>query len=95
LARVKNEHRCTVTARHSGTVTGIQVVAGETLKQAKPLLHILLEPIYSLNGIITGVIRGAIWDGINGLTKISKLIWKIWADWLRTGILALVFSSIN
>jgi len=41
LARVKNEHRYTVTASHSGTVTGIQVVAGETLKQAKPLLHIL------------------------------------------------------
>ncbi|MGB0938643.1 MAG: HlyD family efflux transporter periplasmic adaptor subunit [Colwellia sp.] len=45
LAQVKNSHSYTVTASHAGTVTGIQVVEGETLSpskaQSKPLLHIL------------------------------------------------------
>ncbi|MDP5214403.1 HlyD family efflux transporter periplasmic adaptor subunit [Pseudoalteromonas tunicata] len=47
LAQVKNNHSYTITASHAGTVTGIQVVAGETLSPAKaqstPLLHILPE----------------------------------------------------
>jgi len=43
LAQIKNNHRYTVTASHTGVVTGIQVFEGETLKQAKPLLHILPE----------------------------------------------------
>jgi len=47
LAQTKNQHRYTVTASHSGFVTGIQVVAGENLSptkaQRKPLLHILPE----------------------------------------------------
>lgn len=41
LAQVTNNYRYTVTASHAGVVTSIQVVEGETLKQAKPLLHIL------------------------------------------------------
>ena len=41
LAQVTNNHRYTVTASNAGRVTGIQVVEGETLTQAKPLLHIL------------------------------------------------------
>ena len=41
LAQVTNNHRYTVTASNAGIVTGIQVVEGETLTQAKPLLHIL------------------------------------------------------
>lgn len=47
LAQVKNSHSYTITASHAGTVTGIQVVEGETLSpskaQSKPLLHILPE----------------------------------------------------
>ena len=41
LAQINNNYRYTVTASHAGVVTGIQVVEGETLNQAKPLLHIL------------------------------------------------------
>ncbi|MCF6457647.1 HlyD family efflux transporter periplasmic adaptor subunit [Pseudoalteromonas sp. MMG024] len=45
LAQVQNSHSYTITASHAGTVTGIQVVEGETLSpskaQSKPLLHIL------------------------------------------------------
>ena len=45
LAQYKNQHRYTVTASHAGTVTGIQVLQGETLSSSKshatPLLHIL------------------------------------------------------
>lgn len=45
LAQVQNGHSYTITASHAGTVTGIQVVEGETLSpskaQSKPLLHIL------------------------------------------------------
>jgi len=45
LAQVQNNHSYTITASHAGTVTGIQVVEGETLSpqkaQSKPLLHIL------------------------------------------------------
>jgi membrane fusion protein len=45
LAQVENSHSYTITASHAGTVTGIQVVEGETLSpskaQSKPLLHIL------------------------------------------------------
>ena len=45
LTQVKNSHSYTITASHAGTVTGIQVVEGETLSpskaQSKPLLHIL------------------------------------------------------
>ena len=45
LVQVKNSHSYTITASHAGTVTGIQVVEGETLSpskaQSKPLLHIL------------------------------------------------------
>ncbi|MCC2617958.1 HlyD family efflux transporter periplasmic adaptor subunit [Aestuariibacter halophilus] len=47
LAQVQNSHRYTIAASHAGTVTGIQVVEGETLSpskaQSKPLLHILPE----------------------------------------------------
>ncbi|MEM0515565.1 HlyD family efflux transporter periplasmic adaptor subunit [Pseudoalteromonas sp. YIC-827] len=47
LAQVQNSHSYRVTASHAGTVTGIQVVEGETLSpskaQSKPLLHILPE----------------------------------------------------
>ncbi|MGL1955858.1 MAG: HlyD family efflux transporter periplasmic adaptor subunit [Colwellia sp.] len=45
LSQVKNNYKYTVTASNNGVVTGIQVVTGETLMQAKaqtkPLLHIL------------------------------------------------------
>lgn len=45
LAQYKNQHRYTVTASHGGTVTGIQVLQGETLSSTKsnvtPILHIL------------------------------------------------------
>jgi membrane fusion protein len=45
LTQVKNNHSYTITASNAGTVTGIQVVEGETLSQnkaqSKPLLHIL------------------------------------------------------
>ena len=45
MAQVQNSHSYTITASHSGIVTGIQVVEGETLStsraQSKPLLHIL------------------------------------------------------
>lgn len=45
LAQVRNSYSYTITASHAGTVTGIQVVEGETLSQSKaqskPLLHIL------------------------------------------------------
>jgi len=45
LAQVKSHHTYTITASHAGTITGIQVVEGETLSpardQSKPLLHIL------------------------------------------------------
>lgn len=45
LAQVQNNHSYTITASHAGTITGIQVVEGETLSastaQSKPLLHIL------------------------------------------------------
>ncbi|MCH2055738.1 MAG: HlyD family secretion protein [Thalassotalea sp.] len=47
LAQVQSSHSYTITASHAGTVTGIQVVEGETLSpqkaQSKPLLHILPE----------------------------------------------------
>ncbi|MEO2281397.1 HlyD family efflux transporter periplasmic adaptor subunit [Pseudoalteromonas pernae] len=47
LAQVQNSHSYRVIASHAGTVTGIQVVEGETLSppkaQSKPLLHILPE----------------------------------------------------
>lgn len=47
LAQVKNSYKYTVTASNNGVVTGIQVVQGETLSQAKaqakPLLHIIPE----------------------------------------------------
>ncbi|WP_440056863.1 HlyD family secretion protein (plasmid) [Pseudoalteromonas sp. T1lg65] len=47
LAQVHNNHSYIITASHSGIVTGIQVVEGETLSpskaQSKPLLHILPE----------------------------------------------------
>ncbi|TRX52852.1 HlyD family efflux transporter periplasmic adaptor subunit [Thalassomonas sp. M1454] len=43
ISKIKSNHQYTVTASHSGTITGIQVVAGETLKQNKPLLNILPE----------------------------------------------------
>ena len=41
LAQVDNHHQYTITASNSGTVTGIQVVEGESLSRTKPLLHIL------------------------------------------------------
>ena len=45
LTQVLNNHSYIVTASNAGTVTGIQVVEGETLSpskaQSKPLLHIL------------------------------------------------------
>ena len=45
LTQVQNSHTYTITASYAGTVTGIQVVEGETLSpskaQSKPLLHIL------------------------------------------------------
>ncbi|NVK23542.1 MAG: HlyD family efflux transporter periplasmic adaptor subunit [Gammaproteobacteria bacterium] len=47
LNQVKSSHTFTITASHTGTVTGIQVVEGQTLSasqsQTKPLLHILPE----------------------------------------------------
>tara|TARA_B100000780_G_C21120989_1_gene454070 strand:- start:1734 stop:2978 length:1245 start_codon:yes stop_codon:yes gene_type:complete len=43
LAQIQNNFRYTVIASHAGTVTGIQVVEGETLNTIKPLLHILPE----------------------------------------------------
>jgi membrane fusion protein len=47
LAQVASNYKYTITASNGGTVTGIQVVEGETLSQttaqAKPLLHILPE----------------------------------------------------
>ena len=47
LAQMNNSHRHTISANHSGTITGIQIIEGETLSQAtaqsKPLLHILPE----------------------------------------------------
>lgn len=47
LEQVKSNHSYTITASHAGTITGIQVVEGETLSpstgQSKPLLHILPE----------------------------------------------------
>lgn len=43
LTQIKSNYQYTVTASNSGTVTGIQVVEGETLTQAKPLLHIIPE----------------------------------------------------
>ncbi|QOL25842.1 HlyD family efflux transporter periplasmic adaptor subunit [Thalassotalea sp. LPB0316] len=47
LSQVKSNYQYTVTASHAGTITGIQVVEGETLSpskaQSKPLLHILPE----------------------------------------------------
>jgi membrane fusion protein len=45
LAQVASNYKYTITASNSGTVTGVQVVEGETLSQSKaqskPLLHIL------------------------------------------------------
>lgn len=41
LAQVDNNHQYTITASNSGTITGIQVVEGESLSRTKPLLHIL------------------------------------------------------
>lgn len=45
LAQVQSNHSYTITASNPGTITGIQVVEGETLSQStaqsKPLLHIL------------------------------------------------------
>ena len=41
LVRVDNNHQYTITASNSGTITGIQVVEGESLPRTKPLLHIL------------------------------------------------------
>lgn len=47
LTQVKTSYSYTIVASHSGIVTGIQVVEGETLSQStaqsKPLLHILPE----------------------------------------------------
>jgi len=47
LAQVKSSYTYSVVASHAGTITGIQVVEGETLSaskaQSKPLLHILPE----------------------------------------------------
>ena len=43
LAQVRNNYSYSIGASHSGVVTGIQVVEGETLSQNKPLLHILPE----------------------------------------------------
>jgi len=43
LSQVKNNVHYTVTASNNGTVTGIQVVQGETLSRTKPLMHILPE----------------------------------------------------
>ena len=47
LAQVASNYKYTITASNSGTVTGVQVVEGETLSQSiaqsKPLLHILPE----------------------------------------------------
>ena len=45
LAQVASNYKYTVIASHSGIVTGIQVVEGETLSQSKaqPLLHIIPE----------------------------------------------------
>ncbi|OUR59892.1 toxin secretion protein [Colwellia sp. 39_35_sub15_T18] len=47
LAQVASNYKYTITASHSGIVTGIQVVEGETLSQtkaqSKPLLHIIPE----------------------------------------------------
>nr|WP_283711171.1 HlyD family efflux transporter periplasmic adaptor subunit [Pseudoalteromonas prydzensis] len=40
---MKSNYQYTITASNSGVVTGIQVVEGETLTQAKPLLHIIPE----------------------------------------------------
>ncbi len=41
LTQIENQYDYRVTASHDGIVTGIQVVEGETLKNNKPLLHIL------------------------------------------------------
>lgn len=41
LAQINNNYRYTLTASHSGTITSIQVVAGETVSQNRPLLQIL------------------------------------------------------
>ena len=41
LVQVETDHEYTVVASHSGTVAAVQVVEGETLKQAKPLVHII------------------------------------------------------
>jgi len=41
LAQIENSHQYTITASNAGTVTGIQVVEGESLSNTKPLLHIL------------------------------------------------------
>ncbi|MBH0081092.1 HlyD family efflux transporter periplasmic adaptor subunit [Pseudoalteromonas sp. NZS11] len=43
LTQIKSNYQYTITASNSGVVTGIQVVEGETLTQAKPLLHIIPE----------------------------------------------------
>jgi len=47
LAQVASNYKYTITASHSGIVTGIQVVEGETLSQtkaqSKPLLHVIPE----------------------------------------------------
>ena len=43
MTQIQNNFRYTVIASHAGTVTGIQVVEGETLNTIKPLLHILPE----------------------------------------------------
>ena len=43
LTQVNNNTSYTIVASHSGIVTGIQAVHGETLNPSKPLLHILPE----------------------------------------------------
>ena len=41
LAQIDNNHQYTIIATNAGTITGIQVVEGESLLSTKPLLHIL------------------------------------------------------
>lgn len=43
IAQIANGHKYTITASQSGVVSGIQVVEGENLTQAKSILHILPE----------------------------------------------------
>lgn len=43
LAQINNNFKYTVIASHSGTITGIKIVEGETLHNIKPLMNILPE----------------------------------------------------